>query len=463
MHISRALYNSILPHIKDAQYVDATWKCIIKCIIELDSRDLTFLSLANVAFATFPALTTLDAHFCSQLRLFCRENMVVSLLKSASELEEYARAEEHACAVLIYLLRWAYTAYEMNPPGFPHMIPLSAYPLDYRPPEVDCPPWGRKVTEILNLIIANKHTNFVKDTSSPNMVGSNFELCNVSVKSVVDAFQCQMDEEQVARLQRKNVQVMDRLAKVQAHKRQSTLILRDSYGVKFLSTKAADTLYEKIMQSQSTLSFHSHATHVSGMHGEEMEIPHLNQQNMVPLLSCSILISGTTPGTLYLTAHHVIIFTQYIPLLSTIRGGARCHIFMLAEVELEENQSNIGFPKSLLLRLQSNLDNEKGVSEFSFLPSVGSKRFQVFLYTIKAVSSEHPDTLKFSSKGGLLYMYEDQENDSSVDRNNINRRKNALHDASGEGHDDDSYSHFNFQSSRSEIDDNIDPMSLLND
>eukprot|EP00814_Leptocylindrus_danicus_P013987 CAMPEP_0116003388 /NCGR_PEP_ID=MMETSP0321-20121206/28_1 /TAXON_ID=163516 /ORGANISM="Leptocylindrus danicus var. danicus, Strain B650" /LENGTH=396 /DNA_ID=CAMNT_0003471591 /DNA_START=434 /DNA_END=1624 /DNA_ORIENTATION=- len=390
--------------------------------------------------------------------------MVVSLLKSAAELEEYARAEEHACAVLIYLLSWAYTAYEMNPPVFPHMIPLSAYPLDYRPPEVDCPPWGRKVTEVLNIIAANKHSSYLEGSSSPNVIGSNFKLCHVSVKSVVDAFQSQIDEEQVARLQRKNVQVMDRLAKVQAHKRQSTLILRDSYGVKFLSTKAADTLYEKIMQCQGTLSFHSNAAHVSGMHGEETEIPHLNQQNIVPLLSCSILISGTTPGTLYLTAYHVIIFTQYIPLLSTIRGGARCHIFMLAEVEIAENQSNIGLPNSLCLRIQSTPDNEeKNIGDFSFLPSVGSRRFQVFFDTIKAVNSEHPDTLKFSSKGGLLYMYEDQVNDSSkYNKRDVRRRNNDLIDAS-EKENDDTYSHFNVRSSRSESDDSIDPMSALNE
>ena len=44
------------------------------------------------------------------------------------------------------------------------------------------------------------------------------------------AFQKQEDEELSARLGRKNVQVMDRLAKMQAHKRESIVTIRDAYG-----------------------------------------------------------------------------------------------------------------------------------------------------------------------------------------------------------------------------------------
>lgn len=59
---------------------------------------------------------------------------------------------------------------------------------------------------------------------------SSYELGDESIQMVLKAFQQQDDEEQGARLGRKNVQVMDRLAKMQAHKRTSITAIRDSYG-----------------------------------------------------------------------------------------------------------------------------------------------------------------------------------------------------------------------------------------
>jgi len=59
---------------------------------------------------------------------------------------------------------------------------------------------------------------------------SSFERAMQSVSFVVAAFQRQHDVEQGSRLGRKNMQVMDRLAKMQAHKRNSILKIRDSYG-----------------------------------------------------------------------------------------------------------------------------------------------------------------------------------------------------------------------------------------
>ena len=59
---------------------------------------------------------------------------------------------------------------------------------------------------------------------------SSYELSDKSIQMVLQAFQQQDDEEQGARLGRKNVQVMDRLAKMQAHKRTSIAAIRDSYG-----------------------------------------------------------------------------------------------------------------------------------------------------------------------------------------------------------------------------------------
>ena len=57
-----------------------------------------------------------------------------------------------------------------------------------------------------------------------------FDKAEEAVATVISAFHKQEDEELSARLCRKNVQVMDRLAKMQAHERESILIISDSYG-----------------------------------------------------------------------------------------------------------------------------------------------------------------------------------------------------------------------------------------
>ena len=68
------------------------------CLNELDNRDLGFNTLASCAFGAFPSLMTLDVHYCSQMKDICKENMISALLKSAQELEIYAREAEYECA-----------------------------------------------------------------------------------------------------------------------------------------------------------------------------------------------------------------------------------------------------------------------------------------------------------------------------------------------------------------------------
>ena len=61
--------------------------------------------------------------------------MIVSLIKTASELEVYAREEEASCGNVEQLLRPTFERYEMTPPQLPTLVPLTAYPLDFRAPE----------------------------------------------------------------------------------------------------------------------------------------------------------------------------------------------------------------------------------------------------------------------------------------------------------------------------------------
>ena len=92
----------------------------------------------NYTSFQFPPLPTLDGHFLAQINAFCRESMIVSLVKTASELEIYAREFERSCGNLDQLLRPTFDMYRLNPPQLPVPVPLTAYPLDFRAPEGNC-------------------------------------------------------------------------------------------------------------------------------------------------------------------------------------------------------------------------------------------------------------------------------------------------------------------------------------
>jgi hypothetical protein len=61
--------------------------------------------------------------------------MVASLLKSAHELETYAKEAEFATAKLMQVLEPMLLSYDEELPQIPEKIPLTAYPLDFVAPE----------------------------------------------------------------------------------------------------------------------------------------------------------------------------------------------------------------------------------------------------------------------------------------------------------------------------------------
>jgi hypothetical protein len=72
------------------------------------------------------------------MRMLVRERMVISLLKTASELENFARDAEFSCSNFAQLLKPAFhQLYQVPPPNLPEPIPLSAYPLDFSSPECE--------------------------------------------------------------------------------------------------------------------------------------------------------------------------------------------------------------------------------------------------------------------------------------------------------------------------------------
>ena len=82
-----------------------------------------------------------------------------------------------------------------------------------------CPPWGAEVAKAM-------------DSTAKEKTGdkSSFEKAEEAVLVTVCAFHRQYDREQGARLGRKNMQVMDRLAKMQAYKRTSIDTIKNLYG-----------------------------------------------------------------------------------------------------------------------------------------------------------------------------------------------------------------------------------------
>jgi len=360
----------------DWPWVQYSYK-FISCIWEeFQERDLTYASLQGSPFGQFPALMTLDVHYCSQLRRLSREIMVASLLRSASELEQYAREAEYACANLIQVLKPCFELYKLNPPGLPQPLPLTAYPLDYTPHQDVCPPWGQKVMEAMNEVTA---------ISSDSSGTKSFDRCEKAVQLILDAFQRQHDEEQSARLGRKNMQVMDRLAKMQAHKQASIEILQQAYDKSTYAKKAAD-------------EFHRYAT---------MANSDLPENEEVPLFKCSILV-GSSTGAVYVTATQIMCVTQFIPIV----GGNTVLLLDLEGIEFMVQEA----ASSLLNPLPAGISVRRGGEEvILFRPSYAAMRLKVFMDIVQALGGPPNPKRHFMSGaqgGGVMehimdHMYGD--------------------------------------------------------
>lgn len=404
--------------VDDLPFVQSSWIFVKECLDELDNRDLVYSSLVSSPFGAFPSLPTLDVHYCSQMKEMCRDNMVISLVKSARELEHFAREAEFLCAKLIQVLRPTYVTYQgLEPPSLPTALPLTSYPLDYQPSEISFPPWGLKVMEALNQVSsqtqsrvspANERVVFDLPSTDQSTVDeklifssgkkmipkTEFSKAREGVHLVLSAFQKQEDEEMTARLSRKNVQVLDRLSRMEAHKRESIISIRDSYESNVRSTQAAD-------------KFHTNAMKISGV--DELKRnkkgPFYSASDQVPLLACRIFISGKNlPGMCFITSYQILIMTtQIIPIL----GGNHMELFNLKDIECDVNRPTRSLlnPLPPSISLYSHGDRKELIS---FRPSIGANIFKDFLSIVKTIIEEDPNEIKFSSTGGILYMLEDK-------------------------------------------------------
>ena len=128
--------------------------------------------------------------------------------------------------------------------------------------------------------------------------------------------------------------------------------------------------------------------------------------DQVPLLICNVLV-GNAAGTCYVTSSQILFVTQLVPIL----GGNKIHLFSVMDVDVTINPPS----KSMLSPLPAGITLTTTVGKisktreevYSFIPSIGARRFAKFMEVIKDVALEDPNTLKFSERGGLIYMYDE--------------------------------------------------------
>jgi hypothetical protein len=135
----------------------------------------------------------------------------------------------------------------------------------------------------------------------------------------------------------------------------------------------------------------------------QMKMTILPASDQVPLLTCRVMHGGSA-GTCYLTYHEILLVTQSIPLV----GGNYLNLVPLNDVEVEVRSKG---KKSRLNPMPSVLivkRKDDGKEVFSFRPSTGAHLFKDFVDIIQDIAHESPDAVNFSSRGGLLKMFDEK-------------------------------------------------------
>jgi len=344
---------------RDWPLLELSWDLTRIILDELDTRDCTYNTLSTLPFGQFPSLPTLDVHYCSQLRRLSREAMITQLLKSAKELEDYAKTAEYNCAILITLLSPMLDVYGIPPMGIPKASkPLDQYPLEFTPPQVSCPPWGSLVMEALNKVAARAPTGEIADDEA--------------VKMVYQALVKQDDEEQAARLGRKNAQIMDRLANLQSHQRLLVNKIRDSHAFSEKAKVEADS-YLKRAQAASN---------------EGTQAFPLLLESTVPLLNFRISLGASSSGYCYITPSQILFTTKSIPIV----GGKTTTVFDLSKVDFHVIEGVTSTLLNPFPHTMNIVSKRSGQVFYGFRPAVGPARLQKFLSVIQSfVEEESPN------------------------------------------------------------------------
>mmetsp|Transcript_2407 Transcript_2407/g.4996 ORF Transcript_2407/g.4996 Transcript_2407/m.4996 type:complete len:861 (-) Transcript_2407:23-2605(-) len=362
------------------------WLYIGRTIEELESRDLLFASLDRCPFGAFPALPAIDKQMVQLLQVLAREKMKSQLLSQASELEEYARAAEYSCASIIDMLSPMFKAYEIPEIPLPKPMPLSAYPMDQihiddalvlaAQQEVGAKveSWKRERTggafdedDTLNSARSDSEDEDLSDGSQKTGDQGIAEEC---VKIVFSAVQRQYDVELMARVGRKNVQVMDRLAKMSTHK-------------------------EKMLSALSN-SEHPEAARLRSDSCSE-----------TPIYWCRVIRgAGGSQGRAYFSQGSItIVSTNTV----TLGMGAKNTITIpINDMDVVQ----LGGANRITLVYKEIIGGREAQESFTPL-MVSSKRLKDLIMSVVDVAENR--TIKFTEEGGLLYRHFSEETDASLD------------------------------------------------
>ncbi|GMH50272.1 hypothetical protein TL16_g00729 [Triparma laevis f. inornata] len=375
------------------------WEYFSAAIQELEARDLLFVSLSRCPFGAFPAQPQIDGQMCQLLRELSKEKMREQLLRQAAELEEFARAAEFSCASNIDLLQPMFAAYNLPQVGLPRPLELRMYPLDFVDCAIECPPFGKLVSEaqvevgakVEEWQLRKKTEGYDEDDSSSeesdsdsdggengaNDVSRTEGLADECVSVVFNAFQRQHDEELMARVGRKNLQVMDRLAKMNTHKEKMLNALSSAINLEALKL------------------------------GEELG-------GEVPVYWCRVVLgAGGRQGKLYLSKHNL---TFVLTATATFgMGGTSKKIIPIEDIGV----IHVGRPNTVSVRYRPPVGGGENLSA-TFTPlMVAAKRLKDLISSI--VDVRGGKTIKFTEAGGLLYDNSDPTVSGGVPVGGVNR------------------------------------------
>jgi hypothetical protein len=203
---------------------------------------------------------------------------------------------------------------------------------------------------------------------------------------VYQAFIRQDDEEQAARLGRKNAQIMERLAKLQSHQRSLVQNIRDAHVYSEKAKAEADSFYNRAQ--------------VSSNEGKEGYPPRL--EPAVPLLNFKISLGASSSGDCYVTSNQILFATKSIPIV----GGKTTTVFDLSMIDfhvIEGVTSTLlnPFPHTMSIVIK----NTNRVV-YSFRPAVGPSRLQKFLSVIQSFGGEDAQD-EFSPVVGNIQVVEE--------------------------------------------------------
>eukprot|EP00980_Cylindrotheca_fusiformis_P001392 scaffold345_cov134-Cylindrotheca_fusiformis.AAC.3 len=358
---------------RDWPLLELSWELTTIILDELDTRDCTYNTLSTLPFGQFPSLPTLDVHYCSQLRRLSRESMITQLLKSAKELEDYAKTAEYNCAICITLLEPMFKFYGIAPLGLPDASKsLDEYTLDFTPPQIACPPWGILVSEALNKVASKTPTGEI--------------AVDDAVRMVYQAFTKQDDEEQAARLGRKNAQIMDRLAKLQSHQRSLIQCIRDSHVYSAKARTEADDFHNRAQAATN-----------DGKEGYPLRLG-----PAVPLLRFRISLGASSSGDCYVTSNQILFATRSIPIV----GSTTTTVFDLSIIDFQVIE---GVTSSLLNPYPHTMGivlKRTKQMIYSFRPAIGPSRLQKFFSVIQSFVGDDGQS-EFSPVVGNMQLVEE--------------------------------------------------------